>query len=177
MKENITSGIMLNKAEDCVREGLYNQMLDVSLIEYFGAVAAFRKSSLMMRVTDVAMRAYLAVEGKYCVSPIVSKVRNCGFDGSGCYCSEIEANSDCAAQRYDYSKQIIDCNNSFEINLDDDVEHLSDNRRKLNIFDFRPLKDVLYAHRIIWLIKHCGLFAAKIFYVFFSLQNRVKNLL
>ena len=176
MKETITSGIMLKKAEDYVKEGLYNQMLDVSLIEYFGAVAAIRKRSLMMRVTDVAMRAYLAVEGKYCISPIVSKVRNCGFDGSGCYCSKIDANSDCEAQRYDYSKQIIDCNNSFDVSLDDDVEHLSDNRRKLNIFDSRPSKDVRHAYRIIWLIKHCGLSSAKLFHNICLLFRKVKKI-
>ena len=161
--EEICSGNMLKKANECVKRGLYKQMLDVCKIEYFAAAAAFRRHSLMTWPTDIAMRAYLAVGEKYCISPIVSKVRNNGFDGTGCFCAKTRENSECEAQRYDYSKQVIDSSKSFEIHLDCDESHLDDNRRKLNAFDSRPFKNVTHAHHIIWLIGHCGLCAAKLF--------------
>ena len=54
------------------------------------------------------------VKGQGTGTPIVSKVRNLGFDGTGAFCQKIE-NSQFGdtARTYDYSKQKIDKSRSF----------------------------------------------------------------
>lgn len=67
-------------------------MIDACFIEYIlnACNVSSDKNSLYYRTTDVAMRQYLAVTNKYAITPIVSKVRNLGFDGTGAYCQKTE---------------------------------------------------------------------------------------
>lgn len=172
----ICSEKMLNKAKDCVKKKSYARMLDACLIEYIRAAVAVHKPFLMTRMTDVALRAYLAIENKYCVSPVISKVRNHGFDGSGCFCESIsEADNRICAQKYDYGKQIIDEQETFELFLDNEVERLNENRKKLNSFDSRPQKEVLYVRRLVWLIDHFGLHCAKAYHYVCTLYRRLRK--
>lgn len=54
-------------------------------------------------IGDVMWRIYLILENKYCIMPIISKVRNCGHDGSGTNCLINDL----------YTKQPIDTMHSF----------------------------------------------------------------
>lgn len=177
VREHLCNGNLLKDAVKCVKEKSYKKMIDACLVDYFGAVGSLRHpSKLMMGMTDVALRAYLAIENKYFISPIVSKVRNHGFDGSGCFCDKASGDGFCKARSFDYSKQVIDGGDSFEISLDDSLQYLDENRCKLNEFDSRSVKDVLFVRRMIWLIDHLGLWAAKLYHGFFMLLRRVKKI-
>lgn len=54
---------------------------------------------------DLRRRAYCALDDKYCIFPMVPKVRNWGFDGSGINCSVINS----------YEKRYLDENGTFEM--------------------------------------------------------------
>ena len=58
----------------------------------------------------------MPLDNNYCIiSPITSKVRNHGFDGSGEYCQNVSdiKKRKTTAQNYDYSHQPIDTTYSF----------------------------------------------------------------
>lgn len=88
-------------------------------------------------VSDISMRIYCAVEDCYVVSPVVSKSRNLGFDGSGMYCQTIDQTLDGNdANTYNYAKQYIDQSNSFDIHADT-VTAINENKNRMNTFDKR----------------------------------------
>lgn len=71
-------------------------------------------------VTDIAMGVYMQVKGKYQVMPVVSKVRNNGFDGTGLYCQAIKSTKSkrITSDTYDYGSQPIDRKKNFTLCYD-----------------------------------------------------------
>ena len=70
--------------------------------------------------TDLAMGVYMQVKGKYQAMPVVSKVRNNGFDGTGLYCQAIRPTKSgkATSDTYDYSRQSIDREKHFTLCYD-----------------------------------------------------------
>lgn len=56
--------------------------------------------------TDVTISIYMSDQGYCCVMPKLSKVRNCGWDGSGVHCNDKLKYYDFQTQRIDESKTI-----------------------------------------------------------------------
>ena len=71
-------------------------------------------------MTDIAMGVYMQVKGKYQVMPVISKVRNNGFDGTGLFCPSIKPTKSrrITSDTYDYSKQPLDCRKNFVLSYD-----------------------------------------------------------
>lgn len=125
------------------RSGCFSNMLDFAVTDYVNLCEGgwSGKHGFLNSATDIAMRIYLAVKGQYVVMPLVSKVRNHGYDGSGLYCQQIEGSQDslqgnCAAH-YRFSAQPIDEGNSFSL-VEDKEFDLPKNRDLLNRFDCVP---------------------------------------
>ena len=156
----IYSGGMLKKLTEVIRSKRYLRMIDACLKEYIRAALLPSRAGLMSKCTDIGMRAYLAVDGKYFVSPIVSKVLNHGFDGSGLYCQDITHLDGKTAGTYNYPEQPIDESDSFEIRLNDEA-YLEENRRRLNAFDYRSPSQMRKTRLLLWLMKNVGIWAAK----------------
>lgn len=45
---------------------------------------------MFTRITDISMSVYMQVKGLYQAMPVMSKVRNNGFDGTGVFCQKID---------------------------------------------------------------------------------------
>ena len=78
------------------------------------------EDNIITKMTDIALGIYMQIKGMYQVMPIVSKVRNNGFDGSGVYCQRITVNnqtSEVRSDTYDYSNQPIDKKENFYIKI------------------------------------------------------------
>ena len=75
---------------------------------------------IFTRPTDMALGVYMEVNNKYQVMPVVSKVRNNGFDGSGLYCQDVNQKGvrKVTSDTYDYSSQPIDDANTFSFHYD-----------------------------------------------------------
>ena len=102
------------------------------------------------------MRMYMALSEKYVAVPVVSKVRNWGFDGSGVYCPEvIRRNGKQTAYNYDYRSQEIDCDTSY-ILIEDNLNDVVGNKRILNSFDALPLKSKIRLYVKLVLLKFLG---------------------
>ncbi len=156
----IYSGRMLKDLSEVIKNKKHLKMIDACQKEYIQASLLPSHAGLMSRCTDIGLRAYLAVAGKYCISPIVSKVRNHGFDGSGLYCQDITHLDGKTAGTYNYPEQPIDESDSFEIRLNDEA-YLEENRRRLNAFDYRSPSQMRKTRLLLWLMKNVGIWAAK----------------
>lgn len=71
-------------------------------------------------MSDIAMSVYLQVKGKYQAMPVITKVRNNGFDGTGLYCQAIKQTKfgRITSDTYDYSRQPIDQRKHFTLRYD-----------------------------------------------------------
>ena len=71
-------------------------------------------------MSDIAMGVYMQVKGKYQAMPVISKVRNNGFDGTGLYCQAIRPakSGRITSDTYDYSKQPLDQSKHFTLCYD-----------------------------------------------------------
>ena len=94
------------------------------------------KNGFLNNYTDVALRILLAVKDKYAIMPLLSKVRNHGYDGSGLYCQRIEGDSEkeFCVENYCFSAQPIDKEDSFSL-TEDKTFNMKENRDLLNQFD------------------------------------------
>ena len=158
-------GIMLADLPKFIKKRGYKKMIDASLIEYMEAACNITGigNGMLTCKTDIARRAFLAVYDKYAITPVVSKVRNQGFDGSGVYCQKIDSalNGDTAGT-YNYQKQPIDNASDFVL-VEDSKNSAEENRRRLNTFDYRSPEQMAKARRLLWLCVHCGVWSAKLY--------------
>lgn len=160
----INSGKMLDDIHQVISEKSYLRMIDASLCEYIpAAVAPWRKLyRFLMNISDIGMRAYLAVAGKYVVSPVISKVRNMGFDGSGVYCQTITTGlQGTTSGTYNYDQQPIDESSTFELVLNT-KESMDENRDRLNRFDVRTQAQMRRTRLYLWLMTYLGVWAGKV---------------
>lgn len=159
----IRSGQMLDDAQMVARTGRYKKMSKRCYTQFFNQVTTNRKGTVkifMTSVTDIAMRAYLACQDKYCISPVISKVRNYGFDGSGAVCQNTIGKDDTSTECYDYRKQEIDTADHFDLVLND-PQLLQDNKLKMDAFDGVSKQYLRYTNIKFWIVKCFGVKFAK----------------
>lgn len=164
--EELKNGDILADFPKVIRNKSYLNMIDACSREYIEA-ACYKwcyGRQWMFKMTDIALRAYLAVKGKYAISPVVSKVKNYGFDGSGEFCDFVEETSYGAqtARTYDYVSQPIDDASGFELIEDSLCDTLS-NCKLLNSFDYRAPDETLKSRKLLWLSNNIGIWAAKLY--------------
>ena len=155
---------MYYEADEDIKKLRYKRLINASLIEYVAYIIGSGQK-LMKCSSDVGMRAYIGISDKYVVSPIVSLVCNKGFDGSGLYCQDNYSKTldNTEALSYDYNNQPIDVRNYFDI-VENDPAFLEENRRKLNDFDRRSIKQVFKAKMILILVHLFGLQVIRFLY-------------
>ncbi len=122
------------------RSGRFSHMIDFAVKDYVNMCEGgwSGKQGFLNHTTDIALRIYLAVKDQYAIMPLVSKVRNHGYDGTGLHCQRIEGDLDIVQDRcvdnYCFSAQPIDEKNSFSL-VEDKEFDLPANRDLLNHFD------------------------------------------
>lgn len=115
----------------------FNNMTNWCIKDFIGMVnGVVPFKSYWLGVYDISLRAYIAVENKSIAMPLISKVRNYGYDGSGIDCSKViyNENEKISSVNYDYSKQVIDKNRDFIPKIDENFD-MPKNRDLLNEFD------------------------------------------
>lgn len=148
-----------------LKENRQNLMIDAAKKEYIECAGTWiKRNSFVGNRSDIGSRIYLAVAGKYCISPVLSKARNYGFDGSGEYCQNImeEKNFGNTAGTYNYTQQPIDTANTFDF-IPDTLHDYEENRKRLNAFDYRSTEQMARTRRLLWLMKNVSITAARIY--------------
>ena len=158
-------GLMLADLPKFIKKRGYQKMIDACLKEYIEAACNITGigNGMLTSKTDIACRAFLAVYDKYAITPVVSKVRNQGFDGSGLYCQNIDTNLNGeTAGTYNYPNQPIDDAADFVL-VENSKDSFEENRKRLNAFDYRSPRQMAKARRLLWLCVHCGIWSAKFY--------------
>lgn len=158
-------GKMLSMLPKFIHEKRCGKMTDACLSEYVTAACRswFYKDKMFQGATDICRRAWLAVADKYAITPVISKSRNLGFDGSGAFCQDIDSDLNGeTARTYNYSNQSIDSSYDFAL-VEDTKDCTEENRRRLNSFDRRTPKETAEARHLLWLCNHTGIWSARLY--------------
>jgi len=163
---HIKNGAIINSLKHGIKSRAYRKMIDAAKIGYFTATCEPRfihKRTLFLGCSDVAVRCYMPLYDKYIISPVVSLVRNYGFDGTGAYCQQINDGTGNTAGTYNYTKQPIDTSSHFEI-IEDTLNAEDTNSERLNAFDYRSPEQMKRTNLFIYLAEHFGAWAPKAYY-------------
>lgn len=128
-------------ADYIINSGGMNKMLNVAKYEFVNlCLSPEFKDTLAAKMSDIAMRMYMATYDKYIIVPTISKVRNWGFDGSGEYCQEaiVEYEGKITARNYVYHQQPIDTQESFNL-IEDTLNANDQNKDIMDAFDVLPI--------------------------------------
>jgi len=135
MQNDIENGYIREKFQN-----KKNNMTDARYLDCINNIYNYGNDNLLDRATDVACGCYMQLIGKSIITPIVSKVRNYGFDGSGLYCQDtVNDISKKNASCYDYRLQEIDQQQQFTPTVEEHYDFES-NKILLNQFDSREKK-------------------------------------
>ena len=103
-----------------------------------------------IEITDLAFGLYMFFEDKKMIFPVVSKVRNWGYDGSGVNCTaQTHETSDDEYHSYDFSKQIIDTHEGFKDIIDGKNMSMKDIDSRMNDFfhvDKKEIRRTVFAY-------------------------------
>lgn len=112
---------------------------DARLNDLVNGALSDDKNDLTRRVTDIGLAVALPAKKWVVLTPVLSKVRNWGFDGTGEYCQNIGKNENKQfARTYPYTKQRIDNQLTYELYVDNNL-NCDENRKIINVFDSRKL--------------------------------------
>lgn len=138
-----------------------NEMTDARYVDCMCAATNYG-NTLTKCISDIACGCYMQLTNKFIITPVVSLVRNYGFDGSGVWCQDIQnaKRDENKAQTYNYQKQKIDDNCTFELKVDDNCS-FELNRKALNIFDNRDEKTIKKCEKKLKIQKYLGPFIYK----------------
>ncbi len=123
-----------------LKNGSFKNMTDWAIKDYVEAVVnGVSFNSLLKRITDVSLRIYLSVAGKFSIMPTISKTRNIGFDGSGAFCEEVlyDSEKEKTSSNYRFDLQPIDTSDTFQARVDISFDNVC-NKEIVNRFDRRP---------------------------------------
>lgn len=138
-------GLTMN-ARSIIKNRGFRRMTDVCKSEFVDlCLSPDFNITLASRVTDIALRMYMAANDKYAIMPLISKVRNWGFDGTGQFCLAIAEKSRFSAKNYQYHLQTIDSQKGFLIKNDSMLYNLQ-NRDLMNDFDPVTIRQKLYMY-------------------------------
>lgn len=177
IRQDLTDGILRSSFDEVLKNKTYEKMIDACKNEYVlnACNVPSKNNYLWCCVSDIAMREYLAVANKYAITPVISKVRNLGFDGTGAYCQKIDSqqNGDTAGT-YNYAQQKIDDSHTFSL-IENTKENAEENRRRLNAFDYRSPREMRVARLLLWESENIGAWAAKLSMLFKSGVDKLRR--
>lgn len=172
VQNEIKKDFFRKNADKFIRQGKIKELVDARIVSFANALS-LENSGLMHGMSDIGIGAYLALAGKYIISPVISKSRNYGFDGSGVYCQKVRQgqNRHITAQNYYYPDQVIDEDRNYLLILDN-LNDIKENNKRYNQFDTRTWKQITRAKVRIGLYRLLG---ESNFYKLLEYRKLLKN--
>jgi len=145
LKNLLCSGYFKNNADKLIRSKSFNGIADARLISFSRTFSA-DKNDLMFKMTDVSVGAYISMTDKWVISPVKSKSRNWGFDGTGEYCGNIKFDKakKMGVYNYNYRQQDIDTDDIFDL-VKDELCATEENIKIYNQFHYYSKKQIFFA--------------------------------
>lgn len=153
-QHKIEKGFLRDSFHSADCSGVLESMVKGRRYDYINYALSGNDDPLYTHMVDVSMGIYCNLTNKCVITPIISKTRNHGFDGSGLYCGKIENATGKHSMDYDYETQIIDMSKTIEI-IPDQKESFEDNKRILDDFLYesprrgRRISAIYRAYRLI----------------------------
>lgn len=136
-QHRIEKEYLRRKFRSADRSGILGEMVKNRRNDYINYALSGNDDPLYTHMTDISMGIYCNLTGQCVVTPVISKTRNHGFDGSGLYCGSIENATGKHSMDLDYVSQSIDESSTIEI-VPDQREAFEENKRKLGAFLYEP---------------------------------------
>lgn len=130
----IGDGWLISEFDRSCKDGRLARMVENRRCEYivFGGLGL--NEDILKWSCDMSSGIYLALTGICTVVPVVSLVRNHGFDGTGEYCAGISKPQGRHSQDYDYALQPIDADADRVLVVDERPSSTTRNGRLLDSF-------------------------------------------
>ena len=125
------------------------QMTTARYVNAINGALTLNSKDFTKKATDVACGIYIQFNQNFIVTPLETKVKNIGFDGSGLSCGKVEKTK-CKftkknrAKNYQYANQEIDERKEFIPVVDEKTDFYL-NKKILDDFDYTPLYAILKA--------------------------------
>ena len=132
-QKKIENGFLRESFRAADQSGTLGNMVKSRRFDYINYVLSGNDDPLYTHMTDVSMGIYCNLTDKCVITPVVSKTRNHGFDGTGLYCGKIENPTGKHSMDLDYESQAIDENETFEV-VPDKEESFEENKKRLDAF-------------------------------------------
>ncbi len=118
--DSILNNDLMRNFDKAYKTGMLKRMSRYTRADYTIACLGGRKGIFYSGPTDNSIGTYLFFNNKYLVTPVLSKVRNYGNDGTGLHYKKTTSkrNKKVSYRAYDFDKQPIDTDDSFEIHPD-----------------------------------------------------------
>ena len=129
----VEKGFLRKAFRHADRSGILENMVTGRRYDYIGYALSGNDDPLYTHMADVSMGIYCNLTNKCVITPIISKTRNHGFDGTGLYCGKIENASGKHSLDFDYESQAIDESATLEI-IPDREEAFEENKKRLGAF-------------------------------------------
>ena len=129
----VESGFLKDSFHYADRSGILERMIKGRRYDYINYVLSGNDDPLYTHMADVSMGIYCNLTEKCVITPIISKTRNHGFDGSGLYCDKIENPEGKHSMDLDYGSQAIDEDETIEI-IPDREEDFKENKKRMDAF-------------------------------------------
>ena len=120
---------MRNSFSYAAKSGILDRMVNSRRCDYINYALSGNADPLYTHMTDISMGIYMNLKEMCVISPVLSKTRNHGFDGSGLYCDKIENAEGKHSMDFDYASQELDMCESTDIIPD--LENAFDENKKL----------------------------------------------
>ena len=132
-QQKVESGFLRDSFHSADQTGILESMIRGRRYDYINYALSGNDNPLYTHMTDVSMGIYCNLTQKCVISPVLSKTRNHGFDGSGLYCGKIENPEGKHSMDLDYKSQVIDESETIEI-IPDREEAFGENKKRLDAF-------------------------------------------
>lgn len=136
-QHKLENGFLRKSFRMADQSGILENMVKSRRYDYIYYALSGNDDPLYTHMTDVSMGIYCNLTQKCVISPIISKTRNHGFDGTGLYCGKIENPTGKHSMDLDYEFQDMDDAETIEI-IPDREEAFEKNKKKLDSFLYEP---------------------------------------
>ena len=114
-REELGDRFLRNSFKAALRDGRVKRMIPSRRYEYIIHALSGNGPDLFTRCSDMALGIYMGLKNMCVITPVVNKVKNWGFDGSGLYCGNIVKKTNRDSQTYDYENQPMDQDAQFAV--------------------------------------------------------------
>lgn len=171
--EILSSDYMYNCYPEMKKNGKIKQLIKGRYYDYM--FHALTDSGRYFKVvSDMSLGVYMSFNDLYVITPLKSKTRNAGFDGTGLCCQNIAKIDNKTSLTYDYNSQEIDEGNDNEevCLIEDDETNLDENK---NLFDAFLVTDIPMKRKVKILLFLEKILGRNLTAKIYQMLKRIKN--